>query len=65
MEKMGAVSAVIEHQDLHTEFAAGYVFDKVLNLVGNSVLLESMNFTRVGGIMLQAGWLGGLDRTRL
>jgi NADPH:quinone reductase-like Zn-dependent oxidoreductase len=35
-------------------------FDKTLNLVGNSVLVESINLTRPGGRMLQAGWLGGL-----
>ncbi|KAK0613044.1 chaperonin 10-like protein [Bombardia bombarda] len=35
-------------------------FDKTLNLIGNSALLESISLTRVGGRMLQAGWLGGL-----
>lgn len=35
-------------------------FDKVLNLIGNSVLLQSISLTRTGGRMLQAGWLGGL-----
>ncbi|KAI1815741.1 chaperonin 10-like protein [Poronia punctata] len=36
-------------------------FDKTLNLIGNSVLLESIALTRPGGRMLQAGWLGGLE----
>jgi len=36
-------------------------FDKTLNLIGNTVLLESISLTRAGGRMLQAGWLGGLE----
>lgn len=36
-------------------------YDKTLNLIGNSVLLESIRLTRTGGRMLQAGWLGGLE----
>ncbi|KAI1201577.1 GroES-like protein [Nemania serpens] len=39
-------------------------FDKTLNLIGNSVLLESIALTRAGGRMLQAGWLGGLEPVR-
>lgn len=35
-------------------------FDKTLNLIGNTVLLECISLTRPGGRMLQAGWLGGL-----
>jgi NADPH:quinone reductase-like Zn-dependent oxidoreductase len=39
-------------------------FDKILNLIGNSVLVESIALTRPGGRMLQAGWLGGLEPVR-
>jgi NADPH2:quinone reductase len=35
-------------------------FDAVLNLVGNSVLVETLGIVRPGGHMCQAGWLGGL-----
>ena len=35
-------------------------FDAVLNLVGNSVLLETLTIVRRGGHLCQAGWLGGL-----
>jgi len=34
--------------------------DCVLNLVGNSVLLDSMAILRRGGHLCQSGWLGGL-----
>jgi NADPH:quinone reductase-like Zn-dependent oxidoreductase len=35
-------------------------FDAVLNLVGNSVLLESLTLIRRGGRLCHGGWLGGL-----
>jgi NADPH:quinone reductase-like Zn-dependent oxidoreductase len=60
LTKMGAVDIKIEQEGLSKEFTAGTKFDKVLNLIGNRVLLESIRLTRPGGRMLQAGWLGGL-----
>ncbi|KAM0263901.1 hypothetical protein ACHAQJ_000936 [Trichoderma viride] len=56
----GAIDAKLEHEDLQTEFPSGFKFDKVLNLIGNRVLVESISLARPGGRMLQAGWLGGL-----
>lgn len=35
-------------------------FDAVLDLVGNSTLLQSMHLVRRGGHLCLAGWLGGL-----
>jgi NADPH2:quinone reductase len=64
LRQMGAVDAIIEKQDLGSQLTAEkktVQFDKVLNLIGNRVLLQSIALTRVGGRMLQAGWLGGLD----
>lgn len=60
LKKMGVMNAVLEHDNLAGEFPVGTNFDKVLNLVGNRVLLESIELARAGGRMLQAGWLGGL-----
>ncbi|PKS06143.1 hypothetical protein jhhlp_007460 [Lomentospora prolificans] len=60
LKDMGAEEAKQERQGLNDAFAQGQKFDKILNLVGNSVLLESISLTRAGGRMLQAGWLGGL-----
>jgi NADPH2:quinone reductase len=36
-------------------------FDAVLDLVGNSTVLESLNLLRRGGRLCLAGWLGGLE----
>ena len=61
LRDMGAVEAKVERQELHKDFPPEFKFDKVLNLIGNRVLVESISLTRVGGRMLQAGWLGGLE----
>lgn len=61
LKKMGAADTKQESKDLESQFGQSPRFDKVLNLIGNSVLLESIRLTRPGGRMLQAGWLGGLD----
>jgi NADPH:quinone reductase-like Zn-dependent oxidoreductase len=60
LKEMGVVDTKIEQQGLSKEFPIGTKFDKVLNLIGNRVLLESISLTRTSGRMLQAGWLGGL-----
>ncbi|KAK5795745.1 hypothetical protein VI817_005030 [Penicillium citrinum] len=59
LRRMGAKETIIEQAGLDLIHAEA--FDKVLNLIGNRVLLESINLTKTGGRMLQAGWLGGLD----
>jgi len=66
LKKLGAVDVKFERPMLGDQFPtqAGespFKFDKTLNLIGNSVLLESIAITRPGGRMLQAGWLGGLQ----
>jgi NADPH:quinone reductase len=66
LEQMGAAACLEERAGLDEVLRQGTGtmpprrFDKTLNLVGNSVLLESIRLTRTGGRMLQAGWLGGL-----
>ncbi|QKX53975.1 uncharacterized protein TRUGW13939_01055 [Talaromyces rugulosus] len=60
LEQMGAADVKLERAELYRQLSGGFKFDKVLNLVGNSVLLESIALVRTGGCMLQAGWLGGL-----
>jgi NADPH2:quinone reductase len=61
LRSMGAADVKLEHSDLAAEFPAPPMFDKVLNLIGNRVLVESIALTRPHGRMLQAGWLGGLS----
>ena len=62
---LGAEHLKIETSDLTEDFgidgSKSYRFDKTLNLIGNSALLDSIKATRTGGRMLQAGWPGGLD----
>ncbi|KEZ41981.1 Uncharacterized protein SAPIO_CDS6558 [Scedosporium apiospermum] len=60
LERLGAVEVKQERRELQDQFDHAPEFDKALNLIGNSVLLESIDLTRSGGRMLQAGWLGGL-----
>jgi hypothetical protein len=60
VEEDGAVDVKCETPGLEKQFDEPPRFDKTLNLIGNSVLLESISLTRPGGRMLQAGWLGGL-----
>jgi len=61
LKKMGATDVIFEKHGLQSTAGKTPRFDKTLNLIGNSVLLESISITRPGGRMLQAGWLGGLD----
>ncbi|RDW57454.1 hypothetical protein BP6252_13792 [Coleophoma cylindrospora] len=61
LKKMGAADVKYEQSELHQQFPPKPRFDKTLNLIGNRVLVESINLTRPGGRMLQAGWLGGLE----
>lgn len=55
-----SAAVLAEQEDLASQLSPETKFDKVLNLVGNKVLLESTSLTRTSGRMLQAGWMGGL-----
>jgi NADPH:quinone reductase-like Zn-dependent oxidoreductase len=61
LRQMGVSDVKVEKDNLITQFEAPPEFDKVLNLIGNRVLVESINLARPGGRTLQAGWLGGLS----
>lgn len=61
LRDMGAADVKREQKELQKEYKQSPQFDKTLNLIGNNVLVESINLTRPGGRMLQAGWLGGLE----
>jgi NADPH:quinone reductase-like Zn-dependent oxidoreductase len=43
------------------EYRQAKKIDAVLDLVGNSVVLDSLAMLRRGGCSCLAGWLGGLD----
>ena len=57
---LGAVRAELEGPDLSKRLPEAKSVDGVLNLIGNSVLLDSVAIPRRGGRVCHAGWLGGL-----
>jgi NADPH:quinone reductase len=61
LEKLGAGRCEIERGDLSKHIAEAKKIDAVLNLVGNSVALDSLAMLRRGGRSCLAGFLGGLD----
>src|ERR1700760_1866363 len=60
LEKMGAVRAELERPDLAAHIAEAKQIDAVLDFVGNSTILDSLDMLRRGGSACLAGWLGGL-----
>jgi NADPH:quinone reductase-like Zn-dependent oxidoreductase len=61
LEKLGAARCEIERLDLSKHIPEGKKIDAVLDLVGNTVVLDSLAILRRGGRSCLAGWLGGLD----
>jgi NADPH:quinone reductase-like Zn-dependent oxidoreductase len=61
LQKLGAERCEIERPDLSKHIAEAKQIDAVLDLVGNSVVLDSLAMLRRGGRSCLAGWLGGLD----
>jgi NADPH:quinone reductase-like Zn-dependent oxidoreductase len=64
LEKLGAERCEIERPDLSRHIPEAKEVDAVLDLVGNSVVLDSLAMLRRGGRSCLAGWLGGLDPIR-
>jgi NADPH:quinone reductase len=61
LQKLGAERCEIERPDLSKHIPEAKKIDAVLDLVGNSVVLDSLAMLRRGGRSCLAGWLGGLD----
>jgi NADPH:quinone reductase-like Zn-dependent oxidoreductase len=61
LEKLGAERCEIERPDLSKQIRDAKKIDAVLDLVGNSVMLDSLAMLRCGGRSCLAGWPGGLD----
>jgi NADPH:quinone reductase-like Zn-dependent oxidoreductase len=60
LEQLGAVRAEVEESELSKRIAEAGKIDAVLDLVGNSTILDSLAMLRRGGRGCLAGWLGGL-----
>ena len=66
LKKAGATHVLIEEPHLGLHYKAKHAaskgaVDKVLNLIGNSVLLDSLHIPKRGGRVCLAGFLGGLE----
>lgn len=57
---LGVDRVEIERPDLSKHIAEGKQIDAVLDLVGNSTLIDSLAMARRGGRVCLGGWLGGL-----
>ena len=60
LEKLGAERVETEGPELSKRIAEAKKPDAVLDLVGNSTILDSLAMLRRGGRACLAGWLGGL-----
>src|SRR5262249_28930827 len=60
LKQVGAARVETEGPDLSHRIAEAKELDAVLDLVGNSTILDSLNMLRRGGRACLAGWLGGL-----
>jgi NADPH:quinone reductase len=63
LEQLGADRVETEGPELSTRIAEAKKLDAVLDLVGNSTILDSLAMLRRGGRACLAGWLGGLAPT--
>src|SRR5207237_4578972 len=60
LKELGAERVEAERPDLSKHIPEAKQLDAVLDLVGNSTILDSLNMLRRGGRACLAGWLGGL-----
>ena len=61
LKQIGAGHVEIECSNLSERLREKYTIDAVLNLIGNSALLDSLKLARRGGRICLAGFLNGLD----
>jgi len=61
LDDLGASRVEQEAPDLATRIGEAKQIDAVLDLVGNSTILDSLDMLRRGGTACLAGFLGGLD----
>ncbi|WP_413103946.1 zinc-binding alcohol dehydrogenase family protein [Streptomyces sp. Inha503] len=61
LDQLGVERTELEGPDLSGRIPEAKRVDAVLDLVGNSTILDSLAMLRRGGRACLAGWLGGLD----
>lgn len=61
LEKLGVARVELESRALAAQIPEAKQIDAVLDLIGNSTILDSLDMLRRDGTACLAGWLGGLD----
>jgi NADPH:quinone reductase-like Zn-dependent oxidoreductase len=61
LEELGAHRVELEEPELSARIPKAKQIDAILDLVGNSTILDSLRILRRGGRACLAGWLGGLE----
>lgn len=61
LEALGVLRCEIEGPNMSARLPETKKLDAVLDLVGNSTIVDSLDMLRRGGRACLAGWLGGLD----
>jgi NADPH2:quinone reductase len=61
LEQLGAARVELESRTLAADIAEAKQIDAVLDLIGNSTILDSLDMLRRDGTACLAGWLGGLE----
>lgn len=61
LEALGVERCEIEGSKMSERLAESKTLDAVLDLVGNSTIMDSLNMLKRGGRACLAGWLGGLE----
>jgi NADPH2:quinone reductase len=61
LTQLGAARVELESRNLANQIDEAKQIDAVLDLVGNSTILDSLDMLRRDGTACLAGWLGGLD----
>ncbi len=63
LKSLGCDEVLIEEENLHSTLLKKYPdgVDSVLDMIGNSTLLDSLKMAKAGGYVCNAGFLGGGD----
>jgi NADPH:quinone reductase-like Zn-dependent oxidoreductase len=66
LKKLGCAEVLIETGDLSSKLREKFPrgVDSVMDIIGNTTLLDSLKMVRVGGNVCNAGFLGGGDPIR-
>lgn len=61
LKELGAETVILEQPSISQHLVGAKQIDGVLDLIGNSTIIDSMHVVKRGGRACLAGWLGGID----